>query len=150
VKVNNQEITEATSFHQINRRVPATEERDLATSSLVFRYDIRATDTISVLIGNLEPTTFNPPSFADLIAPGGVFNTHCMSCHDGASGNPQAGFDISTRDAILSQLMVAPYAPNNSEIFIRMNDAQSPMPQSGILPDAELEQVLWWIQDGAR
>ncbi len=150
VKINNQVVQEANSFHQINRKIPPNTERDLATSSLVFRYDIRATDTISVLIGNIQTTTFNPPTFDELIAPTGVFGANCMSCHDGGTGNPQAGFDISNRNAVLTQLMVAPYSPNNSEIFKRMNDTQRPMPQSGILSDPALEQVLWWIQDGAR
>ncbi len=149
IAINNQVVREANGLYGINRKVPAGEERDLIeTGSMLFRYNIRSTDTISILIGNLERVAFDPPTFAELIAPGGIFGNNCMSCHDGA-GNPSGGFDISTRDAVFLQGKVAAGAPNNSRIFIRMNDTQSPMPQAGMLPDADIEQVLWWIQDGA-
>lgn len=147
VKINGQLIESATGFQQINRRVPANKQRDLATSSIVFEYDIRSTDVISIAIGRLEPITFDPPTFAELIDPAGVFGAQCLSCHD--QTNPQGGFDISTRDSVIGQLMVSPYSPNNSELFKRMNDSANPMPQTGLLDDSSLEQVLWWIQDGA-
>ncbi len=150
--INNKVVTNATSYHTVNRRVPAGETRDLGVGGTIFSYNIRATDVLALKIGRLETIEFDPPTFDELIAPTGVLGANCLSCHDGSNGNstPQGGFDISSRDAIISQLMVSPYSPNNSEIYKRMNDLQRPMPQGGLLPVDQVDQVLWWIQDGAR
>lgn len=150
--INNELVQDATSYHVINRRIPAGQTRDAGAGSIAIAYDIRATDTIALTFGLLEEIDFNPPTFAQLIEPTGVFGRACLSCHDGsvAGSFPDGGFDISSREAVLRTLHVAPYSPNNSEIFIRMNDAARPMPSTGILPEADLRQVLWWIQDGAR
>lgn len=147
--VNNTIVEEATSFHSLNRRVPAGQERDLASSSTIFTYNVRSTDTIALSIGRLDVVEFDPPTFDQLIASNGVLGANCLSCHNGGSGNPEGGFDISSRQSVLNQLMVSPYSPNNSELFVRMNDTFRPMPQGGLLPQSEINQVLWWIQDGA-
>lgn len=146
-KINNQIVTTATSYHSINRRVPANSTRDLAASSTTFVYDVKSTDTLSLSIGLLEPITFTPPTFAELIAPTGVLGANCLSCHSGPT--PTGGWDMSTRALVIQNLMVAPYSPNSSEIFVRMNSLTSPMPQSGLLPKSDIDQVLFWIQDGA-
>jgi hypothetical protein len=148
--INNRLVSDATSFHVVNRRVPAGATRDAGVGSIAIPFDIRSTDTVSITFGKLDPIDFNPPTFAELISPTGVFGQNCLSCHDGESGNPDGNFDISSRDAVLRRLMVAPYSPNNSEIFKRMNEATSPMPPTGLLPDPQITQVLQWIQDGAR
>jgi len=148
--INNQLVQTATSYHSVNRRVPAGEERPAGVGSIAVAYDVRNTDTVAISFGLLDAINFNPPTFAELIAPTGVFGANCMGCHDGGAGNPQGNFDISSRDIVLQRLMVAPYSPNNSEIFKRMNDPLSPMPQSGLLPQNQIDQVLHWIQDGAR
>lgn len=148
--INNELVQSATSYHSVNRRVPAGGEREAAVGSIAVAYDLRSTDTIAISFGLLDVIDFNPPTFAELIAPTGVFGTHCLGCHNGASGTPKGNFDISSRDNVLQRLMVAPYSPNNSEIFKRMNDPLSPMPQSGLLPQNEIDRVLHWIQDGAR
>lgn len=146
--INNEVVEDATSYHGISRKVAANQTEDLAGGAALFAYDLRNTDSIAISIGVLEAINFNPPTFAELIAPNGVFGQHCLSCHDAATA--RGGLDMSTRDGILQQLMVAPYSPNSSEIFKRMNDVQRPMPQAGILPAAELLQVQQWIENGAR
>jgi len=158
IKINNQLVDTATSYHRINRRVPIGETRKLSEGAMIFSYDVRNTDVISLSIGNLENVTWDPPTFQELNQAGGVFQTNCASCHTGA--NPQAGFNISVfsdtnsdnatyLQGVWDQLLVSPFSPNNSEIFKRMNDTQSPMPQSGLLPAADTNEILWWIQDGA-
>ncbi len=149
--INNELVSSATSYHGINRRVPATETRDLSVGSITFLYDLKNTDTVSLSIGLLDVVDFDPPTFAELIAPTGVFGQNCLSCHNAAdtASTLQGNFDISTRQAVITQIKVAPYSPNNSRLFIRMNDAQSPMPTSGVLPNNQIKQVLDWIRDGA-
>lgn len=146
-KINNQLIASATSYQSINRRVPAGAQRDLAASSTTFVYDVKSTDTVSLSIGLIKPITFTPPTFATLIEPTGILGANCLSCHSGTA--PAGGWDISTRALVMQNLMVAPYSPNNSEIFIRMNSTTAPMPQAGMLPKADIDQILYWIQDGA-
>ncbi len=149
--INNQLVSTATSYHGLNRRVPATQTRDLSAGSITFLYDLKNTDTLSLSIGLLDVVDFNPPTFDQLIAPTGVFGQNCLSCHNSANTTTtlQGDFDISTRQAIITQIKVAPYSPNNSSLFIRMNDTDSPMPTTGILPNNQIKQVLDWIRDGA-
>lgn len=146
--INNQLVSAATSYHSINRRVPAGESRDLAVGATTFGFNVQSTDTVALSLGTLTQIDFNPPTYAELVAPSGVIGANCLNCHDANSS--QGGLDLSSRDMVLQQLMVSPYNPNNSEVFKRMNDAQSPMPQGGRLPQADIDQVLHWIQDGAR
>jgi hypothetical protein len=145
--INNQLVPEATSYHIINRRVAAGATKDLGVGSITFVYNFQSTDSVTLSIGLLDSIDFNPPTFTELISPTGVFGANCLSCHD--SVTKSGGFDISTRTLVLQQLLVSPYNPNNSEIFKRMNNSQSPMPQQGLLPESEVSKVLQWIQNGA-
>lgn len=154
--INNEVVEGATGYHTVNRRVPANQnDSALGVGGTTFPFNIRATDVVAISFGVLEVIQFDPPTFAELIAPTGVFGMHCVRCHSdnyqGSGATAAGGFDITNRDDIVANLKVAPYSPNSSRIFIRMNDLQSPMPQdTGILPPEDIQQVLWWIQDGAR
>ena len=152
--INHNVVEDATSYHSVNRRVAANQtDTPLGVGGTTFPYNIRATDVLAVSFGILEAINFDPPTFTELINPTtGVFGRYCISCHSTGGGQTAAGgFDMTTRQNIVNALKVSPYSPNNSRIFIRMNDAQFPMPQDiGILPQSDIEQVLWWIQDGAQ
>jgi mono/diheme cytochrome c family protein len=147
IKINNRLISEASSYFGVNRRVPANSTRRVGIGSMVFGFDVRSTDVVSLSIGRLDPINFNPPTYEDLAGASGIFNSSCFSCHGAV--NPQASFDMTSYDNLINQIMVSPYSPNNSEIFKRMNDASNPMPQAGLLPQPQIDQVLQWIQDGA-
>lgn len=148
VSINGSLIASATTFKGVDRRVPAGESRDLlATSSMVVPFEVAATDEISLGIGSIQVVDFDPPSFAELTAAGGVFAQNCFSCHSG--NNLEGSLDLSSRDEIISGFMVSPYNIEQSEIYKRMTDTANPMPKSGVLPEDQLKQVRDWINDGA-
>ncbi|GEM_PF-3552508 len=67
-----------------------------------------------------------------------VFKKSCVSCH--SSTNRAGGFDISTYDRAKER---------NSKIVERMNNANSPMPPSGILSPTSRKLVQKWVSLGS-
>ncbi len=99
----------------------------------------------------LEPATELPENVSfqtDLIP---LFNQSCntVGCHN-ANGIPpdlsagNAYSDITTRAGMIDLDI-----PENSKMYSRMIDVQSPMPPSGVM-NYESLQVLSWITDGAK
>ncbi len=87
-------------------------------------------------------------SFQNDIIP--VFNQSCntVGCHNEGGIPPDlsaanAYVNLTTKDLIDLDF------PENSLIYKRMTDVQSPMPINGVL-DYESKQVLSWIKDGAQ
>lgn len=72
------------------------------------------------------------------IAAKNVFTAYCFPCHTGS--NPQAGHDWSRNCDILHQW---------SRIKARAVDGNpAPMPPSGLIPPAEREKILNWVNAG--
>lgn len=67
-----------------------------------------------------------------------VFKKSCVSCH--SSANLAGGFDISTYDRAKER---------NSKIVERMNNANSPMPPTGILSPTSRKLVQKWVSLGS-
>jgi len=98
----------------------------------------------------IEPVTQLPEniSFQNDLIP--LFNQSCNTtgCHN-TGGIPP---DLSAGNAytsITGSNMIDLNNPENSKLYIRMIDTQSPMPLTGVMP-YESRQVLSWIIDGAQ
>lgn len=67
-----------------------------------------------------------------------VFTSYCFPCHTGS--NPQAGYDWARSCDILNQW---------SRIKARAVDGNpAPMPPSGLIPQAERDKIMNWINAG--
>jgi uncharacterized membrane protein len=67
-----------------------------------------------------------------------ILATHCLQCHSGV--NPQAGLDWSRDCDILTYW---------DRIKARAVDGDpSPMPQAGLMPKDERNQIMAWINKG--
>lgn len=80
-----------------------------------------------------------------------IFNQSCstIGCHNANGIWP----DLSEGNAFESittggQLDLD--TPENSKLYMRMIDMQSPMPLSGILSKTQTDKVLVWIREGAN
>ncbi|MCJ8276605.1 MAG: c-type cytochrome [Bdellovibrionales bacterium] len=147
VRINGQLITSATTYRGLNRRVPANSESDLSLTTMVVPFTFSANDTLSIAFGRLDVIDFNPLTYDQLIGGGGLIAQNCLGCH--GSNNPSGGLDLTDRNNLIGQYVVAPYSPNSSEIFIRMNDDQRPMPPSGKLSQSDIDSIRDWIFAGA-
>lgn len=77
------------------------------------------------------------PTFTQLVAPGGVFNTSCVGCHN--ANRADGGLNIADYNR-------ARTAATN--IRSRMNNPNNPMPRAGLLPQAQRDLVNAWISGG--
>lgn len=75
-----------------------------------------------------------------------VLSTNCMSCH---AGNNAQGSVVLTSHAALTG--PSPSDPNSTVIersLVRMRDATSPMPPTGMLSDADIATLQAWVDAG--
>ena len=99
----------------------------------------------------IEPINTLPEdvSFSNDVIP--IFTQSCNSvgCHNSGGISP----DLSEGNAfsiITSGDMLNIDNPENSELYVRMIDVQSPMPLSGILSKSQTDKILVWITEGAQ
>ncbi|NOR88551.1 MAG: hypothetical protein GQ527_13180 [Bacteroidales bacterium] len=80
-----------------------------------------------------------------------LFNQSCNSigCHNTGGIPPDLSVDNSYQDLTTIANMIDLESPENSTIYVRMIDTQSPMPLSGVM-NYESQQVLAWIKEGAQ
>ena len=148
IKINGSLVSSATTYKGIDRKVPAGQLRDLTLTNMIVPYDHSPNDVIEIVFNNLDATDFDPPTFAQLNQAGGVFQSHCVSCHSGA--NPSAGLDITNKQSLISKFYVIPESPGNSLLLLKMKNGALPMPPAGNLPSLRIQKVEDWISDGAR
>ena len=137
----------ATTFKSADRRVPANAERKIANGTLAFNEQPNSQDTVSFGIGQIENIEFDPPTFQQLISANGVFGQNCAGCHGG--NNPRAGLNITNYTQLVGQFYIAPFQPELSILYSRINNTGDPMPPSGVVATGLRKQVLDWILDGA-
>jgi uncharacterized membrane protein len=83
------------------------------------------------------PLIASGPQFAEVKS---LLNRNCSSCHSG--NNPQAGIDLTNDCVILGSWQ---------RIKVRAVEGDpSPMPTSGLMPLAEREKIIRWINSGHR
>jgi hypothetical protein len=102
----------------------------------------------SVYIAPVLPDTI---SFRNHIIP--IFNQYCNNpgCHSGSQ--PQGSLDLSPALAytqLFSKSMIDTLQPDHSLLYAQMNSSDKPMPPSGKLDTFYLEEVLRWIEQGAK
>lgn len=105
-------------------------------------------------LANPSPT-LNVPTYTDLMRPGsGILAQNCMPCHN--SVTLAGGYDISNYSLMVSNHVLIPGNPTTSKMFYRLNPNDpaavglQPMPLSGFMDPALVQQVKLWIQDGAK
>ena len=98
----------------------------------------------------IEPVTELPEdvSFQTDLIP--IFNQSCNSvgCHNAGGIAPDLSEGNAYSDLTTGDMLDMTYA-ENSTLYKRMIDVQSPMPLSGILSKSQTNKVLVWIKEGA-
>jgi hypothetical protein len=86
-------------------------------------------------------------SFSEDLIP--IFDASCnmSGCHS-TNGVPPDLTEENGYDDIYNTNMVDLANPEQSILYLRMIDAQSPMPTWGLLTNGEPETVLVWIEEG--
>ena len=147
ITINGKELKEGTTWILSDRKVPAGQNREISSSVMITETMVAAGDTFGVSFGTLAPTTFAPARFSELNAGGGTFGQNCLGCH--GANNPRGGLDMTNYQEMINYFVVIPYDPTGSLLLSRMNDANNPMPPSGLVNQAARQAIEDWILDGA-
>ena len=95
--------------------------------------ELEAIDTDTELeVEEPEIVTYNNTARA-------IIDTNCIECH--RLGNAAGGERLDNFDN-------ASAAAASGRIIARMTDTNNPMPPSGNLSDAVIEDIMQWIEDG--
>lgn len=80
-----------------------------------------------------------------------IFNQSCntIGCHNANGIWPDLS-EGNAFEAITTSGQLDLDTPENSKLYMRMIDMQSPMPLSGILSKTKTDKVLVWIREGAN
>ncbi|MCD6180329.1 MAG: hypothetical protein J7K39_10545 [Bacteroidales bacterium] len=80
-----------------------------------------------------------------------IFNQSCnaIGCHNVNGIWPDLS-EGNAFEAITTGGQLDLDTPENSKLYMRMIDLQSPMPLSGILSKTQTDKVLVWIREGAN
>ncbi|WP_413578297.1 hypothetical protein ACLVWU_07120 [Bdellovibrio sp. HCB290] len=159
IYVNSNLASEVTTYQNVNAVISTTTATNLSagTANALLVMTPNATDVIALQFATLKSTSATNPTptptptatasptatpatvtFTQLVASGGVFANSCVSCH--APGKASGGLDLTNYAA--AKLAAA-------NIKSRMNNANNPMPTSGILAEAQRNIVNTWVDKGA-
>ncbi|MCP4438608.1 MAG: hypothetical protein GY810_06650 [Aureispira sp.] len=72
-------------------------------------------------------------SYANDVAP--IINNYCTTCHSGMAAS--AGIDLTSYQSVKHQT-------EQGNLLNRINDANTPMPPSGIIPKEERQIITDW------
>ncbi|MGL6073274.1 MAG: c-type cytochrome domain-containing protein [Fimbriiglobus sp.] len=91
------------------------------------------------------------PTFNDDVLP--VIKQHCMNCH--SNDKQRGGLNLASHAAMMqggsSGAVVVPGDPDKSRMFTLTAHKEEPkMPPSGKIPDAQIELVRLWIEQGGK
>lgn len=147
IALNGQVYEAGTTWQTLKRKVPANDNRTLSSGVIIREGAIQPTDKMGFSLGSIATTTFNPAKFSQLVGTGGIFAQNCVGCHSG--GTLSGGLNITNYQDMINHFVVIPFDPEGSILLSRMNNPGNPMPQSGLLPEAQRKSVEDWILDGA-
>jgi Predicted solute binding protein len=162
IVINNILQTDITTYVNIDSNVDSTTAVNLAPNAGL-AWSVRtpaSTDTMALEFQNISATTVTTPTtptdpttpttptdpttptptaqtYTQLIASNGVLGRYCVSCH---GNNGSGGLN----------LLVYNNAKNAAaNIKARMNNANNPMPTSGLVPQAQRDIIDAWVAAGA-
>ncbi|MEK2690672.1 hypothetical protein [Bdellovibrio sp. GT3] len=159
IHANDVLASEVTTYQNVNAVISTTAATNLSagTANALLVMTPNTTDKIALEFATLRSTSATNPTptptatatasptasptnvtFSQLVASGGVFTNSCVSCH--APGKASGGLDLTNYAA--ARLAAA-------NIKSRMNNANNPMPTSGILAEAQRNIVNSWVDNGA-
>lgn len=145
------ELYEAgTTWKGVLRKVPAESSRIIGVGVMTFQVSEGEPKKMGLRIGELSVINFSPPTYQQLIAAGGVIGKNCSGCH-GAT-NPRKGLNLLNYQSVVNDLIVTPFNPDGSLLWLRINDENSPMPPSNnkeLMPEEDRKAIEDWILDGA-
>jgi hypothetical protein len=157
VRINGASVFGGTTFYNLQRYVPSVANNNTRRLSnggaITFAGTINTLLSVQIGFADIGPAGFDfqPQTFAQLNAAGGVFQANCVSCH-GTSG----GYPINTYARVVGGVgnsgltLVTKYSLVNSHIWTRINSSASPMPPTGLMPATpNRDRVRDWILDGA-
>ncbi len=148
--INGTLVSSTTTFASIDRHVPATQSRVLATSQAVVQRSIVSSDTLALSLAEVVAVDFAPPTYTQLTAaagPNNILRASCFACHGATPiGNT---LNLADRNALINTARVIPFFPDQSLVHQRMVSVGAPMPAVGALPPAQVKLVRDWILDGA-
>lgn len=84
-----------------------------------------------------DDNTTTSVTYSTDIAP--IMTNYCLTCHSGAA--PEAGLNLDNYTDVKA-------AVQNGQLVDRVNDANSPMPPSGLMSITNREKIEDWIDGG--
>jgi hypothetical protein len=97
-----------------------------------------------------RPGPTAPPGNASLAGQAkAVLQTHCAGCHDGGKAKGGFGF-VLDRDLIVGRQLVTPGVPEQSDLFLRVQEGEMPPKSRKVRPTpTEVSVLRRWIKAGA-
>ena len=68
-----------------------------------------------------------------------LMNNYCLTCHSGAAPSADLNLDNYTEIKAIGE---------SGKLIDRINDSNSPMPPSGLMPEEKRQQIEDWIANG--
>ena len=145
----------ATIYSNMDRFIPASpNNRTMSATAQIIRVTPKPGDTVAISFNNILPSNFNPPTYAALTAPTGIFGMKCATCHNPTSAAQgfANGLDLANWAFLIANAEAIPFDANNSFIYQRITNSVGfgfmPLGQAP-LTAAEVDQVRQWLLDGA-
>lgn len=103
---------------------------------LITGFSISSCTTAEIPLENTTPITKKIKYNPDVKT---IITNNCLNCH--GSQNPSAGLSLVNYNQVRA-------SAENGNLISRMNDANNPMPPSGLLPSQTRAVMGKWVSDG--
>ncbi len=98
-----------------------------------------ATVIISSCTKEETPDTTTETTYTSKVAP--IIANYCLTCHSDVA--PSADLSLTTYESVKAATMTG-------NLAVRINDANSPMPPSGLMPEDSRNTIQAWISGGYK
>ncbi len=78
----------------------------------------------------------------------GILDNHCGKCH-GVGGGRKADMSLVSYEALMEGGTVVPREPDKSTLYTSVDEGDMPKKAREKFPQAQLEKIKQWIEDGA-
>lgn len=146
LKVAGQEITSFTTYQSLNQTIATPGTVNLAPgagAAIAYYENVTSTTPVAFVLHSITNSAGGGAGavrFADLVGTDpskSIFRNSCVTCHSAA--NPQAGLNLNDYNSARDRA---------AQIMARINNAAAPMPQTGLLPQAQRDIIQSWIDAG--